>query len=98
MKIKIDLAAFEALTQEQMLAIAVAESGWEPDVVADCAIHEDHESGRVYLDWKSQHTDTEMGIGLNEKYIGATFDDGFEPVMWATIEKLAEYNVITFQP
>lgn len=87
MKIKIDLAAFRALTQEQIGSLADAQKGSKAEEVVRSTTGDS-----ILWDWHIYQ------LSVCEHTIGAYSPYGLDEVRWATIEKLAEYNVITFQP
>lgn len=82
MNIKVDLAAFRALTQEQLKKVAEAQSGYEPE--------DDVVYGRdAYIMWHHGH----YALSVEISAIAAYAAYGLDEVRWATIGKLAEYNV-----
>ena len=103
MKIKIDLAAFEALTQEQMLALAASEMNCHPDAIKEVRMSEYTAGDYRTLRWWMAGTGDHAYMEVTDKVIvsagpllGKSLE--FTPTRWATIELLAEYNVITFRP
>lgn len=91
MKIKVDLAAFEALTQEQIEALASAQHGAKAQGVTSTML-----THTACIGWGPRGDRQELNV--YEDTISVLSDYGYYEVRWATIEKLAEYNVITFQP
>jgi hypothetical protein len=87
MKIKIDLAAFEALTQEQIEALAEAQKGSKAEEVMRSTTGDS-----ILWDWHIYQ------LSVCEHTIGAYSPYGLDEVRWTTIEKLAEYNVIAIEP
>lgn len=88
MKIKIDLAAFKALTQEQVEVLTEAQ--WE----ARPSLRRVERIGSSVLLSDRYYN----GITVTSQGLEAFLNGNSVPIKWSTIEKLAEYNVITFEP